>query len=248
MSTLFAEIILQFSTKLKKVGEIMTFIDRLELLCKEKNISKRKLEREAGLGTASTTKWKKEGTVPNQTSLEKLSGYFGVTVSYLIGESDFRTEEEAVIDGWNKRFVTDELKDEVKRIEHGVRIPVVGTVIAGIPVEAIEDIIDWEEISIQMSRTGEFFGLKIKGDSMSPRILEGDVVIVRKQPSAESGDVVIAKVDGEEATCKKLVKHENGISLVPYNSLYEPMYFSTEEIITKPVKIIGKVVELRGKF
>lgn len=228
----------------------MTFIDRLELLCKEKNISKRKLEREAGLGTASTTKWKKEGSVPNQTSLEKLSGYFGVTVSYLIGESDFRTEEEAVIDGWNKRFATDELKDDVRRIELGVRIPVVGTVPCGIPIEAIEliDVDDWEEIPEKLARTGKFFGLKVKGDSMTPRILEGDVVIVRQQSSAESGDVVIAKVDGEEATCKKLVKHENGISLVPYNSLYEPMYFSTEEIITKPVKIIGKVVELRGKF
>ena len=55
----------------------MTFIERLDTLCKEKNISKRKLEREAGLGTASTTKWKKEGSVPNQSSLEKLSEYFG---------------------------------------------------------------------------------------------------------------------------------------------------------------------------
>ena len=228
----------------------MTFLDRLESLCNEKNISKRKLEREAGLGTASTTKWKKEGSVPNQTSLEKLSDYFGVTVSYLIGESEFKTEEEAVIDGWNKRFANDELKDEVKRIETGVRIPVVGTVPCGIPIEAIElvDADDWEEISEQMSRTGRFFGLKVKGDSMTPRILEGDVVIVRQQASAESGDIVIAKVDGEEATCKKLVKHENGISLVPYNSIYEPMYFSNEEILNKPVKIIGKVVELRGKF
>ena len=107
---------------------------------------------------------------------------------------------------------------------------------------------DWEEIPEKLARTGRFFGLKVKGDSMIPRILEGDVVIVRQQSSAESGDIVIAKVDGEDATCKKLVKHENGISLVPYNSAYEPMYFSTEEIITKPVKIIGKVVELRGKF
>ena len=228
----------------------MTFIDRLELLCKEKNISKRKLEREAGLGTASTTKWKKEGSVPNQTSLEKLAVYFGVTVSFLIGESDFRTEEEAVIDGWNKRFKSDELKDEVKRIESGVRIPVLGTVPCGIPIEAIEfvDADEWEEISVQMSRTGRFFGLKVTGDSMSPRIIEGDVVIVRQQTAAESGDIVIAKVDGEDATCKKLVKHENGISLVPLNSLYEPMYFSNEDIIEKPVKIIGKVVELRGKF
>lgn len=226
----------------------MTFLDRLDMLCKEKNISKRKLEREAGLGTASTSKWKKDGSVPNQTSLEKLSDYFGVSVSYLICESDFRTEQDAIINGWNKTHNTDELEMDSKRYEKGCLIPVVGTVVAGIPIEAIEDIIDWEEISLKMSKTGEFFGLKIKGDSMSPRIIEGDVVIVRQQSSAESGDVVIAKVSNEDATCKKLVKHENGISLVSYNSAYEPMYFSNEDVINKPVVIVGKVVELRGKF
>lgn len=226
----------------------MTFMDRLELLCKEKNISKRKLEREAGIGHGSTSKWKDKN--PNQASLKKLSEYFGVSASYLIGESDFRTEEEAVIDGWNKRFASDELLDDVKRIESGIRIPVLGSVPCGIPIEAIElvDADDWEEISEKLARTGKFFGLKLKGDSMSPRMLEGDVVIVRKQSDADSGDVVIAKVDGEDATCKKLVKYENGISLVPFNSAYEPMYFSNEEIVSKPVTIIGKVVELRGKF
>ena len=226
----------------------MTFMDRLDLLCKERNISKRKLEREAGLANGSTSKWKDKN--PNQESLHKVSAYFGVSASYLLGQSDFRTEEEAVIDGWNKRFGTDGLKEEVKRIESGVRIPVLGTVPCGIPIEAIEmvDADDWEEISEQMAKTGRFFGLKVKGDSMTPRILEGDVVIVRQQSIADSGDIVIAKVDGEDATCKKLVKHENGISLVPYNSAYEPMYFSNEEIAKTPVKIIGKVVELRGKF
>lgn len=226
----------------------MTFLDRLDVLCKEKNISKRKLEREAGLSNGVASKWKTEGSVPNKSSLEKLSEYFGVSLSYLMGESDFRTEEDAIVDGWNKKFATDEMKDEIKRLEAGVRIPVVGTVIAGFPIEAVEDILDWEEISLKMSKTGEFFGLKIKGDSMSPRIIEGDVVIVRQQLTAESGNVVIAKVGTEDATCKKLVKHGHGISLVSYNSNYEPMYFSNEEVSTKPVKIIGKVVELRGKF
>ena len=228
----------------------MTFLERLDLLCKEKNISKRKLEREAGLGTASTTKWKKEGSVPNQTSLEKLSKYLEVSVSYLIGESDFRTEEEAVIDGWNKKFDTISLSNEVGKIEQGVMIPVLGTVPCGIPIDAIElvDVDEWEEIPEKMSRTGKFFGLKVKGDSMQPRIIEGDVVIVRQQNTAESGDVVVVRVNGDEATCKKLVKHEHGISLVPYNSSYEVMYFTNEDILQKPVVIVGKVVELRGKF
>ena len=105
----------------------MTFMDRLELLCKEKNISRRQLEREAGISHGATSKWKEKN--PNQKSLKKLAEYFGVTASYLIGESDFRTEEEAVIDGWNKRFATEELKEDIKRIESGVRIPVLGSVL-----------------------------------------------------------------------------------------------------------------------
>lgn len=228
----------------------MTFLDRLDKLCKEKEISTRKLERESGLANGTTGKWKKDGSVPNQTSLEKLSEYLGVSVSYLICESDFRNEQEAVIAGWNEKFNNSDLKEEVKKIESGVRIPVLGSVPCGIPIEAVElvDADEWEEISEKMSKQGKFFGLKLKGDSMSPRMMEGDVVIVRHQPVAESGDIVIAKVNGEEATCKKLVKHEHGISLVPYNSNYEPMYFTNEEVIIKPVKIIGKVVELRGKF
>lgn len=130
-----------------------------------------------------------------------------------------------------------------------ITINVLGRVAAGLPIEAVENIIDTEEISAEMAKTGEFFGLQIKGDSMEPRIYEGDTVIVRKQEDAESGDIVIALVNGNDATCKRLIKYTGGISLVSLNSAkYEPMMFSNEEIDTKPVRIIGKVVELRGKF
>lgn len=132
--------------------------------------------------------------------------------------------------------------------QSGVKIKVLGRVAAGIPIEAVTDIIDTEEITEELARTGEFFGLQIKGDSMEPRMIEGDVVIVRQQDDADNGDIVIAMVNGDEATCKKLIKHEEGISLVSLNSKYPPMFFSKLEVQTKPVKVIGKVVELRGKF
>ena len=77
---------------------------------------------------------------------------------------------------------------------------------------------------------------------------EGDVVIVRQQDDAESGDVVIALINGDDAVCKRLRKYKEGIALLSNNPSYEPMYFSNEEIEKKPVRIIGKVVELRGKF
>lgn len=130
----------------------------------------------------------------------------------------------------------------------GVTINVLGRVAAGIPINAVTEIIDTEEITSELAKTGDFFALKIKGDSMEPRICNGDVVIVRQQDDADSGDIVIAMVNGYDATCKKLVKYATSLALVSLNSKYEPMMFTQEEIDSKPVRIIGKVVELRGKF
>lgn len=129
-----------------------------------------------------------------------------------------------------------------------VTINVLGRVAAGIPIEAVTDIIDTEEIPEEMAKTGEFFGLQIHGDSMTPGICDGDIVIVRQQDDAESGDIVIATVNGDEATCKRLRKYSGGIELISNNPNYHPFEYSNEEIESKPVKIIGKVVELRRKF
>lgn len=133
-------------------------------------------------------------------------------------------------------------------MKKGVTINVLGRVAAGIPIEAIENIIDTEEITEELAKTGDFFGLQIHGDSMEPKISEGDIVIVRKQEDAENGQVIIATVNGTDATCKRLRKYRDGIELISNNPSYEPMFFSNEEIESKPVKIIGRVVELRAKF
>lgn len=140
----------------------------------------------------------------------------------------------------------EELKKE--RQSKSVKIPVLGKVPAGLPAEAVEDIIDYEEIPESMARGGEYFGLAIKGDSMYPRILEGDVVIVKKQSTADSGDIVIALVNGDEGTCKQLYKYKDHIELKAFNPMYKPLVYSNEDINSLPVSIVGKVVELRGKF
>ncbi|ERT60094.1 LexA family protein [Megasphaera vaginalis (ex Srinivasan et al. 2021)] len=131
----------------------------------------------------------------------------------------------------------------------GVRIPVLGRVVAGIPIEAVEEILDYEEITPELAATGEFFALKIRGHSMEPRMMEGDVVIVRRQDDVDSGDVAIVLVNGDEATVKRVKKQEDGITLIANNiSVYEPHYYSNKEIEELPVRILGKVVELRGKL
>ena len=132
--------------------------------------------------------------------------------------------------------------------EHGVRIPVLGRIVAGIPIEAIEEVIDWEEIPQRLAASGKFFALRVCGHSMEPRILEGDVVIVRQQEDVESGDIAIVMVNGDEATVKRVKKQEDGITLIATNtSVYEPHFYSNQEIRDLPVRILGKVVELRGK-
>lgn len=131
----------------------------------------------------------------------------------------------------------------------GVRIPVLGRVVAGIPIEAVEEILDYEEITPELAASGEFFALKIRGHSMEPRMMEGDVVIVRRQDDVESGDIAIVLVNGNEATVKRVKKQEDGITLIATNtSVYEPHYYSNKEIEELPVRILGKVVELRGKL
>lgn len=140
-------------------------------------------------------------------------------------------------------------KETVNFIPKGVQIPVLGYVIAGVPISAIEDIIDYEEISAEMAATGEYFGLKIKGKSMQPTFAEGDVIIVRQQPDVESNEIAVVLVNGDEGTVKRIKKSDNGITLIGDNvAAYSPHFYTNEEINQLPIKIIGKVVELRRSF
>lgn len=172
---------------------------------------------------ATFSDWINAKTYPRIDKIELMANYFGIEKSDLV-------EEKKNV---NKK---------------GFTINVVGRVAAGIPIEAIENIIDTEEITEDMAKTGDFFGLQIHGDSMIPNICDGDVVIVRQQEDAETGDIVIATINGTDATCKRLRKYKDGIELIANNPTYDPLDFSNQEIIEKPVKIIGKVVELRRKF
>lgn len=173
---------------------------------------------------------------PDNEKIFLLSKIFGVTEAWLLGYDVPRYE----------RLEEDKINEP--QPPQGLKIPVLGTVAAGIPISAVEDILDYEEVPQSWGNQGEFFALKIKGDSMKPEINDGDTVIVRQQSTANNGDVVIALVNGDDATCKKFEKLDNGIMLISNNSKYSPMYFSNEEVLTKPVVIIGRVVELRRKF
>lgn len=202
-------------------------------------IGKRIREKREAIGMTQEELASKLG-YKNKSSIAKIeTGANDIVQSKVIEFANVLNTTVSYLMGWD----TPESKSH-----KGIVINVLGRVAAGIPLEAIEDIIDTEEISEELAKTGEFFGLQIHGDSMEPKFSEGDVVIVRKQDDAESDDIVIALVNGDDATCKRLKKYSDGIALISSNPAYDPMYFSKKEIEEKPVRIIGRVVELRAKF
>ena len=202
----------------------MLTYEMIKALCRKKGVTITATEKALGFSRGSLCKV--NTNKPSMEKVQKIADYFNVTVGYLMGENIHDTDQSI----------------------SAVTINVLGRVAAGIPLDAIEEIIDTEEISQAMASDGEYFGLRISGDSMEPRIKDGDIVIVRKQSDADDGDLVIALVNGNDAVCKRLKKYAEGIALISTNPKYDPMFFSQKEIDETPVSIIGKVKELRAKF
>ena len=190
-------------------------------------INQKELSSIVGVSAPTVNDWMKAKKYPRIDRIERMANYFGIQKSDLI-------EDKSKLAGMPK--------------SQGVWIPVLGRVAAGIPINMVTDIIDQEQITEEMAATGEYFALQIHGDSMEPKMSDGDVVIVRQQDDAESGEVVIATINGNDATCKRLRKYTEGIMLLSTNAAYEPMTFTNKDIEELPVRILGKVVELRAKF
>lgn len=207
---------------------------RLSIALSNNNMIPQELSNASGVSKASISQYLNGSHAPSNISSGKMARILNVNPLWLMG--------------FDAPMNTNSQVEATPSSNKGVSVKVLGRVAAGIPIEAITDIIDMEEITEDLAKTGEFFGLQIKGDSMEPKISEGDIVIVRQQNDAENGEIVIATVNGDEATCKRLRKYRDGIELISNNPSYEPMFFSNEEIEKKPVKIIGRVVELRAKF
>ena len=129
-----------------------------------------------------------------------------------------------------------------------VTIPILGTVKAGYDYLAQENWIGAVDVDKKLADGNELFALKVHGDSMSPVLIEDDIVIIKKQDDFENGDIVVAIVNGDEATIKKGKKNENSILLQPLNPSYEPLIFTYDEMKSIPVKIIGIVKQLKREF
>ena len=177
-------------------------------------------------------KWETEKAEPTLSTITQVAQIFGVLLEDLVNK-DLSCSDSA-------------------STPTAVRINVFGQIPAGTPLEAIEDIIDWEEIPSDWCRGGkEFFALQVKGDSMYPEYLEGDIIICQVQPDFENGQDCVVFVNGYNATLKRCFHMPHGIQLVPINPSYPPQSYTvsenTQEYGEVKVQVLGVVKEIRRK-
>ena len=123
-----------------------------------------------------------------------------------------------------------------------VNVPIVGTVTAGEPILAVENITGYFPVPTEMVPNAELFMLAVRGESMiNAGIYDGDVVIVHQQQTAENGDIIVALINDEDTTIKRFYKEECRVRLQPENDQYSPMYFNN-------VSILGKVIGSLRRF
>lgn len=208
----------------------MNMGERIKQLRLQKGLTQEELGQYIGVQKSAIRKYEK-GSVTNlkRSSIEILANLFGVTPSYLMCIDD--------------NAGVDELGNPVSPI------PIIGAVKAGYDFLAEEN---WKgTVNVEKSLVGdgsEYFALEVKGDSMAPVFMEGDIVIVKKQNDCENNEIAIVIVNGDEGTIKKVRKTDTGIMLVPLNPAYAPMIYSNEEIKSIPIIIAGIVKQLKREF
>ena len=200
-------------------------MNRIKSLRQKKGLSQQELAKLLFVNQTAVSQWERGVTNPSTDTAIALASLFDVSVDYLLGRN----------------------VDVPRRIKRTV--PVLGAIPAGVPMEAIEDILDYEDLSPEEANDShEYFGLRIRGRSMMPEYLDGDTIIVRRQDTAETGDDAVVMVNGDDATFKRIQRSLSGVTLVPLNTAeFTPAFYTNAEIESLPVRILGVCVELRRK-
>lgn len=216
------------------------FSDRLKKAMVMKDLKQSDLARITGIDKSLISNYINGNYSPKQENIYTLSKTLGVDPSWLLG-FDVEIDMEAGLSNIDNAWY-------IETTDKYVMIPILGRVPAGIPIEAVEDVIGYESIPASMIKgANHYFALKIVGDSMFPEYMDGDIIIVKQASTCDSGDDCIVMVNGDDATFKRVILQEDGMMLKPLNSNYEPFYFSRQDIEEKPVTIIGVVMELHRK-
>ena len=202
------------------------FVKRLRNLLESKDMSQTELSKRLNINDSSISRYLRGERLPKYEVLKQIAEIFDVSTSSLLSN-----------------------EVQVETQTNYYKIPILNEVRAGNPTLINEgNVVEWENLSNDYKKYGELFGLKVKGDSMFPKMEEDDILIIQRTPDIESGAVGIVLVNGDEATVKKVLKSNLGITLIPFNSNYEPISYSNDEIISLPVQIVGKVIEIRRKL
>ena len=211
-----------------------SFSNRLEKAMQMRNLKASELSEKAHIPKSAISQYLSGLYEAKQKSIFKLASVLNVSEAWLMG-MDVPMEKITKLD---------KLGNPV------TEIPLLGTVKAGYDYMAQEN---WEgmiEVDKNIIKDGsDYFALKIKGDSMSPVLIEDDIVIIKKQEDFENGDLVVAIINGDEATIKKGRKNDTSIVLQPFNTAdYEPLIFTYDEVKNIPVTIVGIVKQLKREF
>ena len=195
------------------------FSDNLKRIMNVKEKNPTDVIRDLKLSQSTFSDWYTGKKLPRMNTVELLANYFNVSISKLL---------------------------EKPKLNNNNKIPIFAKIPAGIPIELIEDVVDYEELDPKMfNGDREYFGVKVFGDSMYPEYRDGDVLIVQKASDCESGQDCIVMINGNDGTFKRIKKTSEGIILQPLNPNYEIKFYSNSEIENLPVRIIGIVKEIR---
>lgn len=224
-----------------------TFANRLNKALKYNNMKAIELSNKTGINKSLISNYLNGNFKAKQDKLTEMAEVLNVSETWLMGydvSMDREWLKDSEIDNAtliNNFYIEDDSKN--------VKIPILGKIPAGVPLEAIEDIDGYVEVSKSIVKDPyNLFALRISGDSMNPEYKTNDIVIVKKQFEFNSGDDCVVMVNGDDATFKRVIKQEDSIILKPLNNNYEPTFFSKKDILDRPVKIIGVAIEVRRKL
>jgi len=214
----------------------MTVSEKIFSELREKGIKQRQLADALDISEYKISEWKSGKSKSYKSYIGEIAKFLGVSTDYLLGNSTAKTDAAAK---W--------LAENSIPVSGLVKLPVYGVVRAGVGGLAEQDIIGYESVDIQVVASGEeYFWLKVSGDSMSPKIEDGDFVLVKKQSIVDSGQIAVVTIDGEEGVLKKVELELESITLISFNPYYPPRRFEKEDM--NRVEIMGLAIETKRKL
>ncbi len=212
-------------------------MNRLKQLRQSRNITQDELGRILGVQKAAVCKYE-TGRVPLPSSvLVKLSEVFGTTADYILGNDDVKTWFKDGVEADND---TSNSYDE--RCNYAM-VPLLGTVHAGLPIFADENIAEYLPVNSPKSDAKEYFFMQVEGDCMTPdHIIEGSLVLVKKGQVQTNNRICVVRL-GDEVLLRRVQFFEKHIALIPSNPVYSPMIVDSGD-----VEIVGQVIESRIRY